>query len=95
MIEYLYDAVKASKGQDITLAAEITDEDGAQIVEDCELHLFNPDKEMIATIEGVYESEEWRFTIPKEATADLKGRCWYCIGHNGNSLCFKQPIYFV
>lgn len=93
MIEYIYNAIRATAGQDITLPAEITTETGEDITEDCQLHIFK-DKEMIIAVDGIYKEGEWAFTIPAEKTKDLYGRYFYCIGHKGSSLCFKQPIYF-
>ena len=93
MIEYIYDAIRISAGQDVTLIAEITDESGEDITEDCELHIFKGE-EMIIEVAGTYKDDEWHFIIPAEKTKGLRGRHFYCIGHRGSSLCFKQPVYF-
>jgi hypothetical protein len=93
MIEYLYNAIRAAAGQNITLSAEITDNNGEDITEDCQLHIFN-DKEMIIEVDGIYQDGEWTFPVSGEATKGLYGRYFYCIGHKESSLCFKQPIYF-
>ena len=97
MIEYLYDAIRAHAGNDLVISAEITDVLNEPIVEKCVLWLHDKDKEtMIAEIKGQYSEEEgWTFTIPAELTEGLEGRYWYCIRHEGTSLCFKQPIYLV
>lgn len=97
MIEYLYNAIRATAGQEIIVCADITDEDGNLIKEDCHLTLFAPDREeKVSIIDGIYNStdNEWNFTIPAEVTKELRGRYWYSISHAGKSLCFKEPIYF-
>ena len=97
MIEYLYNCIKATSGQDIAIAAEITNDDGVEITEACHVMLFNPEEELIATHDGIYDAEnsQWIFIIPAEATKGLKGRYWYCICHHESNLCFKQPLYLV
>lgn len=97
MIEYLYDAIRATTGQDILIAAEITDDNGIVLTEGCYINLFSPEKELIASFDGEYNEEngEWIFTIPAEQTEGLVGRYFYCIAYNGQSLCFRQPLYLV
>ena len=97
MIEYLYDAIRAAAGNDLVISADITDEFDQPVTENCVLWLHDTDREtMIAEIKGNYSEEEgWTFTIPAEITKGLKGRYWYCVRHEGTSLCFKQPIYLV
>lgn len=93
MIEYLYDAVRASAGADITLTAIITDSENQCVEADCALMLHSDD-EMIGNFKGDYLGDGiWSFTIPKEYTN--KGRYFYCICEKTANLCFKQPIYFV
>jgi hypothetical protein len=96
MIEYLLNAIRAVAGQEITIAAKITDEAGAEIVDGCAfvLHL---DNDTMAKIEGVYVSALncWQFTIPAEITKGYIGRYEYCIQHKGNNLCFKEPFYLI
>lgn len=97
MIEYLYNAIRAVAGQPITVAANITTEEGECIDSGCKLVLHNPDGSMLAAAIGVFNTEEeiWEFTIPANATFGLNGRYWYCIQHNDNNLCFKEPIYLI
>ena len=97
MIEYLYNAIRATAGQDITVVAEITNDTEIPITEGCHIMLFDPEKEMIGTFDGEYDikDNEWSFTIPAETTKGLSGRYWYSIYHYDNSLCFKEPIYLV
>ena len=94
MIEYLYDAVRATAGENITLAAKITDDSGAVITENCHIMLFD-DLSLLGMFEGVLDGEEWSFTIPAEVTSGLIGRYWYCICAEYGSLCFKQPLYLI
>lgn len=98
MIEYLYNAIRALPGNDIVISAEVTNNADKLITEGCSLVFHDKDRDtMIAKIDGVYdeESEEWTFTIPAELTKGLSGRYWYCIQHEGNSLCFREPIYLI
>lgn len=97
MVEYLYDAIRAVAGQPITVTALITNELEELITEGCTFALHDPDGAMIAETAGTYlpESLVWEFTIPAEITVGLQGRYWYCIMHDSNNLCFKQPIYLV
>lgn len=94
MVEYLYDAIRATAGVDVTIAAEVTDEIGNVITDGCSFVLHIDDNKMISItgecVEGIFA-----FTIPADITKDLKGRHWYCVKHDDEQLCFKQPIYFV
>lgn len=98
LVEYLYDAVRALAEQDILINAIITDEEENQITENCKLVLHDKDAErMILAVEGKYLPENliWEFVIPAAATKGLRGRYWYCVQHEGNAICFKQPIYLM
>lgn len=94
MIEYLYDAIRATAGLDIEIAAVITTEEGAPIESGCSLMLASDD-EVITMAQGVYNGEVWEFTIPASVTTGLSGRYWYCIYHNDETLCFRKPIYLL
>lgn len=94
MIEYLYDAIRASAGRDLAIAANITDKEGNPVTENCNLFVHS-DEEHLITAEARYEDGQWIFEIPATATRGLRGRYWYCICQEENDLCFKQPIYFV
>lgn len=94
MVEYLYNAIRATAGVDNVIAAIVTEESGAPITAGVQLVLHTSDTEMI-TFEGDCLDNTWTFIIPAEFTKDLKRRCWYCFKHNSDQLCFKQPIYFV
>lgn len=95
MVEYLYNAIRATAGNDLTVAAIITDDAGEAITEGCSLMFHDKDKELIAVLQGTYANDEWLFLIPAELTKGLNGRYWYCIEHNGNSLCPKEPMYLI
>jgi hypothetical protein len=92
MIEYIYDAIRATAGQEICICALITDDEGNAVSEGCGLMLHDDDG-MIVKVEGVFNGEDWSFVIPAEATQGLKGRYWYCICRANSNLCFKTPIY--
>ena len=94
MIEYIHDAIRATAGNTLAIAAEITDDSGNQVIAGCAMMIFN-NEELIITADGEYLEEQWIFTIPAEATKNLKGRYSYCICQENTKLCFKQPIYFV
>lgn len=96
MIEYLFNAIRAVAGQEIAVSAAITDDDGNAIKENCRLVLhFNNDEMYVAP--GIYldELEQWTFNVPADATAGRKGRFEYCLQHDGQNLCFKEPIYLL
>ena len=96
MIEYLFNAIRAVAGQEITVEAKITDDSGAEITEGCALVFHFNDSDMYSA-EGTYyeDIKSWQFTIPADVTKGLSGRYFYCIQENGNNLCFKEPIYLV
>ena len=94
MIEYLYDAIRATAGSDIQIAAKVLDDLGQPIADECDL-IIHLDDDYMLTIGGDYVEDTWVFAIPADFTKDLKGKYWYCIKHNSEQLCFKQPIYFV
>jgi hypothetical protein len=96
MIEYLHNAIIAVSGQDIGIAATISnDETGEPITSNCSLMLYNPDGSMLYEAKGNYieDADIWQFTIPASITTGIDGRYWYCIQNAGNNLCFKNPIY--
>lgn len=93
MIEYIYDAIRARAGEDITITAKLTDNEGNIIRDTCYLRLSDNDKNFIAKVKGVIVEDVVNFTIPADATANLIGRYWYCIGDEDTSYCFRQPIY--
>lgn len=96
MIEYIYDAIKAVAGQDIDITAIITNEQNEPITSGCCL-MFHANGEDMYKAEGVFQSEigSWVFTIPAEITKGMSGRYEYCIQHNGENLCFRQPFYLI
>lgn len=96
MVEYIYDAIRATANTDTQIAAVITDEEGAAITEGCSL-VLSDDKGLLLTVDGIYYENTWFFTIPADVTKDFRGRYWYCIHdkENKRNFSFKQPIYFV
>lgn len=98
MIEYLYNGIRAHAGNDLMISAIVTNESGETVTEDVSLVLHDKDREtMLYMANGTYseETKEISFVIPKEITKGKNGRYWYCIQHEGNALCFKEPIYLV
>lgn len=95
MIEYLYNAIRATAGQEILIAATVTDDSGDVIKDGCRIVLYIDD--IMLTFAGSFNPSDnlWTFSIPAEATEGLIGRYEYCIQRNGANLCFKEPIYFV
>ena len=94
MIEYIYDCIRATAGEDITITANITDANGTQIISDCSLKFTAGDTIIIA--DGVCDEEGiWMFTIPANYTEGLKGRYWYEILCGEASVSFAEPIYLV
>lgn len=95
MIEYLYDAIRATAGEDITISAKITDAFGVPVTEGCHINLYDDEKQL-TSISGTFNNDLWEFTIPAAETANLTGRYWYCVcSTTHNKLNFKQPIYLV
>lgn len=95
MIEYLYNAIKASPGEELVICANITDDEGNALT-DCESYfrIFDKDNE-IYKVRGFYNDGHWNYVIPDAVSAEYKGTYWYCICADGSTLQFKEPIYFV
>lgn len=95
-IEYLYDMIIAKCGEEVVIAAEITDEEEEEITQGCKFALYD-DSDIVYTANGVYDEneEEWTFVIPISVSVGLKGHYAYAITHEAQSLQFKQPIYFI
>lgn len=96
MIEYLYDAVRTSDGEDMTIAATIRENDGTIITDGCALRIFDEGGALIEEIGGTYytDAEKWefRFTFPAH---NPRARYFYTIAHNGEDINFKARIYVV
>lgn len=93
-MEYIYDIVRATSGEDTIISAIITDEEGANITDSCYATLFANDTELVK-VYGTFDGEQWNFTFPADVTSGLKGRYFYSIGRNFTDMCFKTPIYFI
>lgn len=95
MIEYLFNAIRATAGEDIAIVAKITDESGALVEDNCGFMFHGADGAR-TIIEGVYSADGfWSFTIPAELTKGLKGRYGYCICNGDATLCFEKPLYLM
>ena len=92
MIEYLANAISATAGEDIVIVANIA-EDGVDVTSGCGIMLYIGDE--IKVFAGEYKDELWFFTIPAEVTRGLKGRYFYRLYREGNTLCFQEPIYLM
>ena len=97
MIEYLYNAIRATAGKPICICAKVVGLEDQLITDNCSIMLHKPDGTMFFSTPGTYleETEIWQFDIPASATTGLVGRYWYCLCHKEEDLCFKQPIYLV
>lgn len=94
MIEYVGNAIRATAGEDVCISAKITDNAGEIVDIHSHLMIYD-DLALLATIDGVFDGEVWSYSLAADTTRGLQGRYWYCICVANESLCFKQPIYFV
>lgn len=98
MVEYLYNAVMATSGDEVVINAYITNENEELITENCNLVIYDgTTNEVIVIVNGLYDTEAsvWDFVVSQEITTGLYGRFMYNIEYEGDALSFKQPIYFV
>ena len=96
MIEYLSNAIRATAGTTLNIAAKITDEEGAPVTAGAHFMLFDESAaEVLVVVNGSYYAADdyWEFVIEKDLTANKCGRYWYCICVDTEPLCFKQPFY--
>lgn len=92
MVEYLYDAVKATAGEVIAVSTRITDDEGNVNSSGCVIEVYKDDTQ-ISTTPGELSGEEYSFNIPAIIET---GRYFYLIKDlEGNSFEFKQPLYLV
>jgi hypothetical protein len=93
MIEYIYNMIRASSGEDVEICAIIEDDSGEPVTDGCGLRLYSNDmKTTIYRAEGIYGNGVWTFVLPGEITKNLRGRHWYCFCQGDRTLCFKQPL---
>ena len=95
-IEYLYDMVKATGGEDILITALITEND--ETAEAAGFHLYDQELTEIGYSQGQLDENGlyFEFLVPGEVTKHLKGRYFYTIcDGSGGSRCFYQPILIV
>ena len=97
MIEYLYNAIRASANEDIVITAKISTPTGEPVTSGTHIGIYNDKDERLVMVNGEETDGVWEYQIPGALTADLKGKYWYCICCNNThkSYCFKQPIYFI
>ena len=93
MVELLYDAIKCIAGEDINIAAEITDAMENIISSECSIVFIYKYFSTIGEYDGVYSDGAWTFTIPAEVTKGMEGRYWYRIKFKDESLSCAAPIY--
>ena len=97
MVDYLYDVIKAVAGEELQIAAIITDENGADIDKGCALVLaFGQHAEPHAKFDGTFTTSNaggiWSFVVPAAATKG-EHKLWYKIMKDGESLSFYRPLY--
>ena len=95
MVEYIYDTVRATSGENFTICAVITDDDDVAITDNCYLALLDEDFTELCKTYGAYDGEQWDFTVPDYITQGHTGRHWYKIGRNDIDLCFRTALYLV
>lgn len=93
MIEYLYNAIRATAGDTAEVAVIITDENNNFIKENVYFMLFDINDNLITSVNGDFTGSEWIFNVP--TTGLEKGNYYYCLAHNDEKLCFKQAFYLV
>lgn len=95
MVEYLFNAIRATAGEDIAIVARITDENGEPITSGCSF-MLNGANGAHHIIDGVYTTNGvWEFSIPAELTLGLVGRYGYCFCNGDTTLCFEKPFYLM
>lgn len=92
-VEYLYDCIRATVGDDMKIEAEIYDDDGNALTEECRFRLYDKTEELISITEGTYADNMWTFVVPIKELP--KGQYLYSVCYKGANICFKQPIYLV
>jgi hypothetical protein len=94
MVEYLYDAIRVTAGEDFSIAATIPEETGE---EKCTMTISDKEGNAVLVLEGEYDADNkyWMFTAEHHQTEGFSGHYQYCICDRGVSLQFEQPLYFV
>ncbi len=98
MTEFLYDAIRTDKHSPSVITAYITDVNDEIVKEDCHFTLYDRTGAMVILEKnGTYVEEalSWDFLLSVEEQEPLYGKYLYSISHKGDSLNFKQPIYFI
>jgi hypothetical protein len=96
LIEYIYDAIKATAGEDIPIIMEVRNPEGELVTEGCGISIHCTE-DQVCRVDGVYDADGqvWKFVIPGEATKGHTGRHYYCVCKADGTLNFKTPIYLV
>ena len=94
-VEYLYDCIRATVGDDMTIEAEINDDEGNPITEECRFRIYDNDNNIIEIVEGEYSAEDsmWSFVVPIAGLG--AGSYYYTVCHKGTNICFKKPLYLI
>jgi hypothetical protein len=93
MIEYIYDAIRATHGDDIEIAVKITESDGSVMASGSFIEVYDNDNHIVAFGEAEFNGEVYNFVIP---ALENTGRYFYVIKDvMGEALSFKQPLYVV
>lgn len=92
-VEYLYDCIRATVGDDMKIEAEIYNDEGLPLTEECRFRLYDKNEEIISITEGECVDNVWTFVVPIKDKP--KGKYLYSICYRGANICFKQPIYLV
>lgn len=96
MIDYIFDAIRATAGEDIEVNAFITDEEDNLVSAGCCFVLFGKDGDKFFECQGTCGGDNlWCFTIPAEETKGLKGRYWYSVYEDGKAISFFKPFWLV
>lgn len=92
MVEYFYDYIKVTAGEENILCAFIQEQDGTAITTNCDFTLFDNFGNMLFEVQGEYVEEMgyWMFAVP---AIDEPGRYYYTIGNDGVDLNYKTPYY--
>ena len=93
MVEFLYNAIKCVAGEDINIAAEITDAMENPITSGCSIVFIDKDFSTIGEYDGVYSDGAWTVTSPAQVTKGFEGRYQYRIKFKDESLSCAAPIY--
>lgn len=91
MVEYIYDVIRVSAGDDVVINADIYNEMGSSTLE-----VLDDDNNVLISVVGEQQEEELvTFTIAGAETAQMDGRYWYIVKDAREKLIFRKPIYVL